>query len=608
MEEPFRKRPRLSIFHNQSINPTLDEDLDTRRVRNDHLLKSRFESIFEKYSQDFTGVGDEIDLVSGEVVVNNGHLEAMENEMDLGLDTPQGRALLRAMTETDALDDPYFNEAADDVMLSIEEIASSFPNDDDHGGLPPPEDSDEELFGTTNLCTLAPFATPPDSRDGHPSGSSMYELNPIVSESDPDSLFEEQHMSRSESPDSLFGSVEPAPLRSGLGQIPEALYSNKPIPAPAIVELDEDLRHSSLLARYGPEIGQEIFTMIEETRNQAEAHIEPAWRIPSNVIPPRITPEASDTRGITSQQHTQSPAPAPVISVQRSPEKRKSLWAIPNQRKNRKPPMKGSSRHTRAESEDPLQDGFASEHDVDSAQDEHTSDGSSYEEANFKRVRPEDEDEQLRSMRTGHCPYCQRKWKTRSGVVDHWSRIVRKADANGDDGVHDMNYIRDYRQRTKIRSVRKPRLTVSDFRTMVELHEGAGLSFDEIVDVGALRTRKVGAALCDAYDRYRMPAEMDQPSKDWTDDDIKMLCDLCDRSTRDLGSLTKALKRSDTDVGAKLAELWLLEMGHSVQGLTAKRGVAEQGVAGDRHANSSAGPVFVKTEDSDDDLFDIRTN
>src|SRR5450756_2287615 len=51
-----------------------DADLQQKRARLDYKLKSTFEAIFEKYGQDFEGVGDEIDLETGEVVVNNGHL------------------------------------------------------------------------------------------------------------------------------------------------------------------------------------------------------------------------------------------------------------------------------------------------------------------------------------------------------------------------------------------------------------------------------------------------------------------------------------------------------------------------------------------------------
>jgi hypothetical protein len=54
-----------------------------RRV-NDERLKSRFESIFAKYGKDFTGVGDEIDLATGRIVVDNGHLARMQHEADPG--------------------------------------------------------------------------------------------------------------------------------------------------------------------------------------------------------------------------------------------------------------------------------------------------------------------------------------------------------------------------------------------------------------------------------------------------------------------------------------------------------------------------------------------
>jgi len=42
-------------------------------------LKSAFERIFEKYEKDFTGVGDEIDLRTGKVVVDNGHLQSLKD-------------------------------------------------------------------------------------------------------------------------------------------------------------------------------------------------------------------------------------------------------------------------------------------------------------------------------------------------------------------------------------------------------------------------------------------------------------------------------------------------------------------------------------------------
>ena len=74
MEPPY-KRQRIGVT---------DPNLKRRRARNDFQLKSIFESIFDKYSKDFEGIGDEIDLRTGEIVVNNGHILSLNHETDTG--------------------------------------------------------------------------------------------------------------------------------------------------------------------------------------------------------------------------------------------------------------------------------------------------------------------------------------------------------------------------------------------------------------------------------------------------------------------------------------------------------------------------------------------
>ena len=59
-------------------------ELYEKRARNDLHLKSRFEAIFEKFGKDFTEVADEIDMQTGKIVVNKGHIEGMAHEQDLG--------------------------------------------------------------------------------------------------------------------------------------------------------------------------------------------------------------------------------------------------------------------------------------------------------------------------------------------------------------------------------------------------------------------------------------------------------------------------------------------------------------------------------------------
>ncbi|KAK7962307.1 uncharacterized protein PG986_003132 [Apiospora aurea] len=57
-------------------------ELDKSRAKAVFKLKSRFESIFDKYERDFDGQGDEINLHTGEVIINNGHLQSLEDEQD----------------------------------------------------------------------------------------------------------------------------------------------------------------------------------------------------------------------------------------------------------------------------------------------------------------------------------------------------------------------------------------------------------------------------------------------------------------------------------------------------------------------------------------------
>ncbi|KAI0847044.1 hypothetical protein F5Y00DRAFT_271366 [Daldinia vernicosa] len=99
--EPPSKRPKLgqapyddddddeANLDELSMSPTQFDarqdplyELDKGRAKAATRLKSAFERIFEKYGRDFTGVGDEIDLETGEVIVNNGHLLSLEDEKD----------------------------------------------------------------------------------------------------------------------------------------------------------------------------------------------------------------------------------------------------------------------------------------------------------------------------------------------------------------------------------------------------------------------------------------------------------------------------------------------------------------------------------------------
>jgi hypothetical protein len=61
------------------------EDIRQLKHQNNERLRNAFEEIINKYSHDFSNVGDEIDITTGEIIVNNGHISRMRDEQDTGL-------------------------------------------------------------------------------------------------------------------------------------------------------------------------------------------------------------------------------------------------------------------------------------------------------------------------------------------------------------------------------------------------------------------------------------------------------------------------------------------------------------------------------------------
>ncbi|KAI1905555.1 hypothetical protein LOZ12_006848 [Ophidiomyces ophidiicola] len=59
-------------------------DIIAARRANDQRLASCLESIYQKYGKDFDGVGDEIDLINRQLVIDNGHLESLESHEEIG--------------------------------------------------------------------------------------------------------------------------------------------------------------------------------------------------------------------------------------------------------------------------------------------------------------------------------------------------------------------------------------------------------------------------------------------------------------------------------------------------------------------------------------------
>ena len=120
MERQVKKR-RLNLDDPNS-------DLHEQRARNDLHLKSRFEAIFEKYGKDFSAVGDEIDLETGRIVVDKGHIQRMAHEQDTGQDikpSSQQRSEYGSAFPSDRRPDYYLTPENISVYEKKRSLASS---------------------------------------------------------------------------------------------------------------------------------------------------------------------------------------------------------------------------------------------------------------------------------------------------------------------------------------------------------------------------------------------------------------------------------------------------------------------------------------------------
>lgn len=112
-----------------------DADLFEKRARNDLHLKSRFEAIFEKYGKDFSDVGDEIDLKTGSIVVNKGHIQSMAHEQDVGqVINPSSQQLSEYWTASEDLrgSSAYGDAVQNNVSSSVESTVESLMSSDTH--------------------------------------------------------------------------------------------------------------------------------------------------------------------------------------------------------------------------------------------------------------------------------------------------------------------------------------------------------------------------------------------------------------------------------------------------------------------------------------------
>ena len=546
--EPPLKRPRLSMFADEPEN----HELDRARIQNDLLLKNRFEAIFAKYSNDFSNIGDEIDLNTGNIIVNNGHLATMDGEKDTGnplqrstsprdgQSVANGKSMLRAMTVAPDREDSFFeDELAGDVIQSIEAIAGviTISSDDE----PSTDDPEADGYNTpmeedVMHSTPAPSSLQPrtDSDDGDAS--------------DTDSLFEIKQDYRASSPDSLFA-VEDPPVE------------NPPVQIDVAVTAEEQ----EIITKFGTGVGREVLKLLAD-RDRAEPHIEPAWRIPVKIPEqprsslPRMDGMVEQMMEVANSTESSNTPDLPdyTETTQKatpSPNKGKSLWKGPARRTQTQIRQDEMWQRVREESEDPLQDGF---NEAEKSALEEDSD----EEADVDRCS--------RILKRGICPWCKEQYANRQRALQHLKRVITKHE-NGQPYLvyHNVEHI--IRVRPKImlrdkitgRGTRPARLLICDFKSLVELHEAGGYSIDYILREKLLHTTKQNRDQVRVlYEKYRTVDDDDGDTytEAWTKKEKEKIIQLASRSMGTMDTIRIRMKtRSDKEIGDFLADIWLRE-------------------------------------------------
>ncbi|KAF5871853.1 putative myb-like dna-binding domain protein [Botrytis fragariae] len=265
------------IIYEPGYDP--DQELQQKRARLDYKLKSTFESIFEKYGKDFDGVGDEIDLLTGEILVDNGHLKEMQDERDAG-SKKAGGSLLRALTAepecvTETSGDEYSNVEEGDDREEGDNVRDKIVDKDDVAEM-----SDEDM--EEDDIILRGYDEPKQELFLDMASTTETEC---IRNSTPRNDLQQRQIVQSEGHSISFPS------------------------------------YNEILRSFGPEVAPQIVSLISQKQSHDDTDIEPAWRAPE--LPSLEPRKRSSLRAFIPEPETER-SPSPGISG--------SIWALPKGR------------------------------------------------------------------------------------------------------------------------------------------------------------------------------------------------------------------------------------------------------------------------------------
>lgn len=294
-----------------------EADMAVTRQKLDNKLKSTFEAIFEKYGKDFSGVGDEIDLRTGEIIVDNGHVAKMHDETDAGEEREQrGRGMLRA-----------FTEEPENTRLPQRDV-EDFDDEDDEDVAHEDTDRDYHVRGRQMLRA---FTQEPEfgqdagtEEDGNEYDGDTSKLNTIEEDdSDDDDIL---YQSSGVIPAKSMAPPPRPPLHRPYQPKPQSRF-NTPKPLPRSRLSSSVAAYPSepdILAQFGQELGPRIAEYVSRQTSVDEGSIDPKWRTPA--LPAATAGKRPILKSIILQP-----------DVERSPSPNgNSLWAPEKKPRRRK--------------------------------------------------------------------------------------------------------------------------------------------------------------------------------------------------------------------------------------------------------------------------------
>lgn len=272
-----------------------DQEFLHQRAQLDHKLKRKYESIFEKYERDFDGVGDVINLYTGQLEIDNGHLETMMDEKDSGR-----RSLKQGLNgRTFAVSDSHESEEGVEEEIMNSTASNSISGEEesnDLGALDGYDSEDQEQEGTED-------DDGDELEDDGASDASMDDDDLILR-----GFTQAKRFIQAPSRRPQRSEIKPRPSVRISAFARHSQHNVQPY-------------HADILEQFGPDIGPHIALYVaQQEQASRESHIEPAWRVPQLPEKAKYPPSSK------LPPHSKLYEPSP------SPEAEESLWALPSRK------------------------------------------------------------------------------------------------------------------------------------------------------------------------------------------------------------------------------------------------------------------------------------